>query len=353
MILNKTIFAQIEDFYDQQNNQIAGVTPLMDAVISNDIDGVRFFSKSSAALINQKNIGGATALHLAARSGNFEIARILVENGANVNAPDLEGWTPLMRAAFFQNSNIVDLLLSNGANATLLNSIGESAIIQATTSDCTKCLDLLFSKFNFIKYMGIATLKEQLSESFIIARNHENKLSQNLIETYLDKIIKLSPLIMTNNVAPQNQHYLKNQDNQFEVIPEPTKTIYAPARKEPTSNFYNYNQTHPKTKSNEPLTTLISHDINNFTPIPTKQANQKPKIVKFVFKGQAKQPSTYTKSPKPNETANTNYQKQQIIPTSHYSQNDPSNNSSKTPIKIIKKFKLKSGPQATSVSTQI
>ncbi len=340
IIFNQTIFAQIDDLYSKENNEIAGISPLMDAVTNNDLDGVRFFSKSSAAVINQKNFGGATALHLAARQGNFEMARILIENGADVNVADFEGWTPLMRAAFFQNSEIVDLLLSNGAQAQIVNSIGESVIIHATISDCDKCLNLLFSKFNFIKYMGIATLKEQLSEAFIIARNHENKMSQNAIEGYLDKIIKLSPLIMTRNVAPQNQYYLKNQ-NDFEVMPTPTKPIYAPSNQELIS---------------APIQALQAGQ--NRTNII---ANRNEQIIKrFVFKGQIQ-----SSSPSMSQTSrNTIYQTtkarftplkpitaatktieetQKIIPISRYSQ-ITTDKITNQPVMVIKKFKFKLGP---------
>ncbi len=326
----------------------------MEAVTNNDIDGVRFFSKSSAAVINQKNFGGATALHLAARQGNLEMARILVENGADVNAIDLEGWTPLMRAAFFQNDEIVDLLLSNGAAAQLLNSIGESAIVHATISDCDKCLDLLFSKFNFIKYMGIATLKEQLSEAFITARNHENKLTQNAIEAYLDKIIKLSPLIMTRNIAPQNQYYLKNQDS-FEAIPTPTKTIYAPENQRVANNFSNF-QTNNLSASNQ--TPQISPSNNAIN----KNENQNIRKVKFVFKGQIQSTNSQSiQRPVTTIIPNNNYQTintrfspvatSKIIETSHYSQSSPTyiankidpnqNKIFQTP---LKKFKFRTGP---------
>jgi hypothetical protein len=379
IIFNQTIFAQIEDLYSKENKEIAGISPLMEAVANNDIDGVRFFSKSSAAVINQKNFGGATALHIAARQGNLEMARILVENGADVNAIDLEGWTPLMRAAFFQNNEIVDLLLSNGAAAQLLNSIGESVIVHAAISDCDKCLDLLFTKFNFIKYMGIATLKEQLSEAFIIARNHENKISQNAIEGYLDKIIKLSPLIMTKNVAPQNQYYLKNQ-NGFEIIPTPTKTIYAPVNKQIANNF-STTQTNNTSKLSQRLQAKQNSLSDNINQNENQNARQDPRQnirkPKFIFKGQIKSTSALktpqinkviTKQPASNKTINHNSipvntakfatptieKTSKIIETSHYSENLSTPNSNgaiinqnqtkqKPPAAPIKKFKFKPG----------
>lgn len=197
-ISSESIRAQIGNIYDESNGQIAGINALMSAVTSNDVDGVRFFSKAGAALINQKNFGGATSLHIAAREKNSEIAKILIDNGADVNAVDNEGWTPLMRAALSGSSAIVNLLLDKNAKASAINSIGESAIIHATSSDCTDCLSVMFEKFNFMNAMEVSALKSQLTDAFVIARNRENQVAQALLESYLDRVIKMSPLLQRN-----------------------------------------------------------------------------------------------------------------------------------------------------------
>jgi ankyrin repeat protein len=182
--------AQIDGLYDKQSDQIAGVNALMSATVSNDLNGVKFFSKAGSSMINKKNFGGATALHIACRQKNFEIAKFLVENGANVNSTDNEGWTPLMRAALAGDKNIVFLLLDKGAEAKNLNSINESALMHATVSDCDECLDALLKKYDFIKLMDIQILKDQLTKSFVIAGNHDDQIAQKLLEVYLDKVLK-------------------------------------------------------------------------------------------------------------------------------------------------------------------
>jgi hypothetical protein len=197
IFVSPSIYAQIKNIYDAKEDNISGITSLMSAVASNDVNGVKFFAKAGPASINQKNFGGATALHIAAREGNLEIAKILIENGANVNAADNEGWTPLMRSSLAANRDIVELLLSKNAQAELLNSSKESAIFHAASSDCNDCLGLLFERFNFAQFMDIESLKTQLTDSFVVARNHENQAAQDMIAAYLDRVSQVAP----NNVS--------------------------------------------------------------------------------------------------------------------------------------------------------
>lgn len=215
LIGSQSIMAGISDIYDEKNDQVAGINSLMSAVTNNDIDGVRFFSKAGSVLINQKNLGGATALHIACRESNFEIAKILVESGADVNAADNEGWTPLMRASLSAEKNIVELLLSKEARANEVNSVNESAIIQATSSDCNECLKLMFEKYNFIKLMDTKVLKNQLNEAFVIAGSHDNQVAQTMIEGYLDSLIKMLPLMTKDEVK---QSFKFNDEDSSSMI---------------------------------------------------------------------------------------------------------------------------------------
>src|SRR3989338_1131541 len=67
-----SIQAQIGNIYDANQEDAAGINALMSAVVNNDVNGVRFFAKAGRALLNQKNFGGATALHLACRERSEE-----------------------------------------------------------------------------------------------------------------------------------------------------------------------------------------------------------------------------------------------------------------------------------------
>lgn len=160
----------------------------MSAVVNDDIDGVKFFVKSNRSDINRKNIGGATALHIAARLGNYEIVKILLENSANVNMTDNEGWTSLMRASLAANPDVIQLLLNNSANPTYFNSFSESVIMHAAMSDCDSCLKVMFFEYDFINKMNTDLLLDQLRQAFIIAKKHNKQETQAIIEAYLDEV---------------------------------------------------------------------------------------------------------------------------------------------------------------------
>lgn len=85
---------------------IFGITPLMFAVSTSVKGGndssaqLRVVQKmiKAGADVNaqgQLEFGGATALHIAADTGDEAIVKLLIEAGANVNAKDKEGRTPL------------------------------------------------------------------------------------------------------------------------------------------------------------------------------------------------------------------------------------------------------------------
>lgn len=165
------------------------ITSLMSAVIDGDVQSVDFFSKSDSEQINEKNIGGASALALACRKDNAEIVKILINNGAIVNNVDNEGWTPLMRAANGGNYEIVEILLNAKADVTKVNSQKEGALIYATKSSCVKCFKAIFAKFDLTHFLTTELLRSQLNDSFALAKKQGNAELQNIISAQLALII--------------------------------------------------------------------------------------------------------------------------------------------------------------------
>jgi ankyrin repeat protein len=92
--------------------------PLAEAAVAGNADVVRRLLTAGAD-VEAQDADGQTALMIAARSSVIEVARLLLENGADANAR--ERWreqTPLMWAAAQSRPAMVDLLLAHGADVT-------------------------------------------------------------------------------------------------------------------------------------------------------------------------------------------------------------------------------------------
>jgi ankyrin repeat protein len=76
--------------------------------------------------------GGLTPLIFAAREGDLESARALIDAGANVNQPSEYGWTPLLTAVNNRNYQLARLLVDRGADVNLANKGGWTPLYLAT-----------------------------------------------------------------------------------------------------------------------------------------------------------------------------------------------------------------------------
>ena len=80
------------------------------------------FSKRGGVDINGKaRVGKATPLVIAALHGQTDIARLLIEKGADLSIPSENGSSPLLIAAFFGHRALVKLLLDSGADINAKN----------------------------------------------------------------------------------------------------------------------------------------------------------------------------------------------------------------------------------------
>jgi len=76
--------------------------------------------------------GGLTPLVFAAREGDLESARLLLDAGAAVDQQTEYGWTPLLTAVNNRNYRVAELLVSRGANVNLANKGGWTPLYLAT-----------------------------------------------------------------------------------------------------------------------------------------------------------------------------------------------------------------------------
>ena len=72
--------------------------------------------------VNTQNDAGWTPLHYAAYSGHLSVVQELLKRGAHVNPRNGAGWTPLLAA--FKHPRIVHALIKAGANPKYRNMYG-------------------------------------------------------------------------------------------------------------------------------------------------------------------------------------------------------------------------------------
>lgn len=90
-----------------------------DAIKEGNVGMVELFVNEDPKIAKLGNMRGYTLLHFAAKEGQEEIIKLLINKGADINALALkgeynEGYTPLYMAAENGRKKAVDFLISNG-----------------------------------------------------------------------------------------------------------------------------------------------------------------------------------------------------------------------------------------------
>ncbi len=103
-------------------------TPLIIAARNGQSGIVRLLAAKKGIDLDATNHARSTALLAACEQGHSEIAKLLLEIGANPNFRALEGFTPLAIASRQGNTEIVKLLLERGADIKARTDSGKTAL---------------------------------------------------------------------------------------------------------------------------------------------------------------------------------------------------------------------------------
>ena len=124
----------------------AADSPLADAAMQGDLGQVRSLLAENAD-VNVAQGDGSTALHWAAYWDDSEMARVLLEAGANVGATTRIGdFTPLLMAARSGSAAIIELLLDRGADVDAPNAAGTTALMLAAAAGKPDAVKLLLDR---------------------------------------------------------------------------------------------------------------------------------------------------------------------------------------------------------------
>ncbi len=84
-------------------------------------------------------------LGVVAEHNHLPLARLLIEQGADVNLVTLDGSSALMKAACIGSLDIVELLLENAANPNLIHQFGETALDFASSNGHSAVVEVLLT----------------------------------------------------------------------------------------------------------------------------------------------------------------------------------------------------------------
>lgn len=139
--VDQVVQAFIDEGYnivDEGENQIP---PLPQAIFSGSRHVVPLLLKNDVD--PNTEFDTRPALMISALFGELEIARSLIEAGADIDLPDEPGTTALMLAAEYGYTEMVELLLNAGADPNLKDIMEETALNKAEKGDHQDIIDLL------------------------------------------------------------------------------------------------------------------------------------------------------------------------------------------------------------------
>ena len=122
-----------------------------------------------------------TALRLAVEKNQVKIARILIDNDAQINVKDENGRTPLMIATLRNYPSMVRMLLISNANERIKDKNGDTALIHSIRSNYMECFTILSNT-----YPEIDEQKARGKALFIAVKLGRIEMAKILIERHAD-----------------------------------------------------------------------------------------------------------------------------------------------------------------------
>ncbi len=100
---------------------------LQEAVLTGNLEAVKLHIEAGTNLNRKENMTGATPLITATTFDKSEIAKVLIDAGADLSIKNNDGSTALHVAAFFCRVEIVQMLMDADADKSIRNNYGVTA----------------------------------------------------------------------------------------------------------------------------------------------------------------------------------------------------------------------------------
>jgi ankyrin repeat protein len=154
-----------------------GCTPLICSTLAGDIESVKLLIEHSAN-VNTAGKNG-TALIIACYRHLNNIAKFLLNNGADVNFIDSDNLSPLLIAIYFNNTELCQLLINAGADINFCTCENETPILAAVREGNLKIVRMLINMGANLE----ARDKEGASALDIALSNKNSKIVRLLINS--------------------------------------------------------------------------------------------------------------------------------------------------------------------------
>lgn len=142
-------------------------------------------------------IANSTALHLAARNGHLGIVQDLVQAHAKIDAEDFVGQTPLMEAAMFARGDVAKFLLDRGADANHKASEGYTPLMYAARN---ASLDVAG---HLLDHKAKINARSDARDTALHFAIHAEPCPQPVIQFLLDRGINASARNLEGNTAEE------------------------------------------------------------------------------------------------------------------------------------------------------
>lgn len=136
----------INHYFEKPNANLAnthsrdGFTPLSLAAFFNQMEIAKLLLENGAdPNLSATNPSKVNALHSAVAKENYDLCKILLEKGADPDAVQMQNVTALHSAAHRGNLQLVELLIQNGASIELKMDNGDTALSIAKRDGHTAC----------------------------------------------------------------------------------------------------------------------------------------------------------------------------------------------------------------------